>query len=528
VGNGVALVIHQQEMNAMNGPYVLGLDNGTSVDKAALFDMTGGEVGTAARNTPVLEEHPGWSEFDMDTDWRETALAIRDVLAKTNVPASEVRAVGIGGKGVGCCFVDDTVRPLRNGILWNDARAVPLMERWIATGVMDELFDVTGNWLMPGDMGLLLPWLAEHEPEMLRQTKTIMLPTGWVAYKLTGKLHFNRADVYSQLDIVKGDYSDRVLALEGITDYRRIFPELGEPWDVVGEVTPRAAEETGLVAGTPVVLLGWDVVACTMGVGALEEGQANVILGTSGVIEAVLKQPSFQPRQMGLQSIHAVPDRWLQLIAPMHATPHVDWWVEAMAGEDRIRAKAEGRGLFDVLEEEVAKVPVGSGGVIFHPYMAATGERAPFHSPNAKANFFGLGLHSDRYHLLRAIYEGIAFSNKHCLDAYPAKVTDVRLSGGGAKSPVWCQIFADALNMTVSIPSGSELGAKGAAWNAAFAVGLFSSREEAVTHFCRVERVYKPETATAERYAELFELYKDIVPQLYAPWDARAKFLEGS
>ncbi|MGA9112653.1 MAG: FGGY-family carbohydrate kinase [Candidatus Dormiibacterota bacterium] len=509
-----------------NGPYILALDNGTSVDKAALFDMHGTEVATAAHNTPVLEERPGWSEFDMDTDWKETAGAIKEVIAKAGISPGAIRAVGIGGKGVGCCFVDSKVRPLRNAILWNDARAVPLMEKWIANGMMDEMFEITGNWLMPGDMGLLLPWLAEHEPEVLDRTSTILLPTGWIAYQLTGKLHFNRADVYSQLDIRSGTYSGKVLELEGISKYRRIFPELGEPWDVIGEVSPRAAEETGLAPGTPVVLLGWDVVACTMGVGAIEEGQANIILGTSGVIEAVLRQPSFTPKQMGLQSIHAVPERWLQLIAPMHATPHVDWWVDEMGGADRLHAKELGKGLFDLLEEEVAKVPVGSGGLIYHPYIAATGERAPFHDPNAKVNFFGIGLHSDRYHMLRAIYEGIAFSNKHCLDAYVVKVTDVRLSGGGSKSPVWSQIFADAFNMTVSIPSGSELGAKGAAWNAAFAVGLFPSREEAVREFCQVERVYEPSPRAAAQYAELYELYKDIVPRLSEPWAARARFLE--
>lgn len=506
--------------------YVLALDNGTSVDKAALFDMHGNEVATAAHNTPVLEVKPGWSEFDMDTDWRETAGAIRELLSKANVPASAIKAVGIGGKGVGCCFVDEQVRPLRNAILWNDARAVPLMEEWIANGIMDEIFAISGNWLMPGDMGLLLHWLVVNEPEVLDHTSSILLPTGWIGYQLTGQLHFNRADVYSQLDIVSGQYSERVLDLEGITKYRRIFPELGDPWDVIGQVTPVAAEATGLAAGTPVVTLGWDVVACTMGVGAVEEGQANIILGTSGVIEAVLKQPSFTPKRLGLQSIHAVPDRWLQLIAPMNATPHVDWWVDQLGGVDALRAKEEGRGLFDLLEQEVAKVPVGSGGVLFHPYISATGERAPFHDPNAKVNIFGIGLHSDRYHLLRAIYEGIAFSNKHCLDAYAVKVTDVRLSGGGSKSPVWSQIFADVFNMTVSIPSGSELGAKGAAWNAAFAVGLFPSREEAVKSFCQVERVYEPSPKVAAQYAELYELYKAMVPQLSESWAARARFLE--
>jgi len=511
----------------MEKAYVIGIDSGTSVVKACVFDLNGNEIAVTNRKTPVQELHPGWSEFDMDIDWRETALAIKQVIAEAKITAEQVKVVGIGGKGVGCCFVDKACKPLRLGILWNDARTVPLMEKWIADGTMDSIFEISGNWLMPGDVGLLLPWLAKYETEMMDRTYNILLPTTWLAYKLTDELHTNATDIYSLLDARKTEYSDEILKLEGITKYRHILPELCNPWDQVGAVTAKAAEQTGLLKGTPVVRLGWDVVACTAGVGAIHDGQANIILGTSGVIEAVLPKASFQPKRLGLQSIHSVPNKWLQLIAPMTATPHVDWFVDTMGQADKIRAKEEGRSLFDLFDEEVAKVPAGSGGVIFHPYMSPTGERAPFTKTTAKASFFGLGFHSDRYVLLRAIYEGIAFSNKHCLDVYPVKIHDVRLSGGGAKSPVWCQIFADILNSTIRIPSGSELGCKGSAWNAAFAIGLFKTREEAVDSFCRVERVYEPNPVTVAQYAEVYEIYKGLVPNYYDAWDARSKFLAG-
>lgn len=508
------------------GNYIIGIDSGTSVVKAAVFDLDGNEIAVCNRKTPVEEIHPGWSEFDMDIDWRETAIAIKEAITKAGISSREIKAVGIGGKGVGCCFIDKNLKPLRLGILWNDARTVPLMEKWIEDGTMDEIFEISGNWLMPGDMGLLIPWLAKYEPDILENTYTIILPTAWLALKLTGKLQANRADVYSQLDAIKGIYSDRIFELEGIIEYRHIFPELGDPWDIVGEVTKQAAEETGLLEGTPVVRLGWDVVACTCGVGAIHDGQANIILGTSGVVEVVLPKPSFQPKRLGLQSIHAVPGKWCQLIAPMTATPHVDWFVNTMAYEDKVKAREKGCSMFDIFDEEVAKIEPGSGGVIFHPYMSPTGERAPFTKTTAKANFFGLGFHSNRYVLLRAIYEGIAFSNKHCLDVYPVQIADVRLSGGGAKSPVWCQIFADILNTTIRIPSGSELGAKGAAWNAAYAIGLFKTREEAVDAFCKIERVYEPNSEAVKRYADVYEIYKNIIPNLYDAWDARSDFLK--
>jgi sugar (pentulose or hexulose) kinase len=508
------------------GQYIIGIDSGTSVVKASVFDLNGNEIAVSNRKTPVYEHHYGWSEFDMDIDWKETALAIKEVLDKAGIKKEEVLAVGITGKGVGVCFMDKNIRPLRLGILWNDARTVPLMEKWIADGTMDKIFEISANWLMPGDMGLLIPWIAEHEPDVIKNTYQIMLPTAWLAYKMTDVVQANQTDVYSQLDARKGVYSQKIFELEGITQYAHIFPELGKPWDILGGVTKKAAEETGLLEGTPVVRLGWDVIACTAGVGAIHDGQANIILGTSGVIEVVLPEPSFNPKRLGLQSIHSVPDKWCRLIAPMNCTPHVDWFLETMAYEDKVRAKEKGCSVFDILEEEVSKIEPGSHGVIFHPYMSATGERAPFTKTTAKANFFGMDYHSNRYVLLRALYEGIAFSNKHCLDVYPIPITDVRLSGGGSKSPVWCQIFADILNSPIRIPSGTELGAKGAAWNAAFAIGIFKTREEAVDQFCKVTRTYEPNPEAVKRYAELYEIYKMLIPQLYDAWDARANFLK--
>lgn len=509
----------------MKNTYIVGIDSGTSMVKASLFDLQGSEIAVAYRKTPTFEKNLGWSEFDPEVDWRETALAVKELLAKGNVNRDEIQAVGVTGKGIGCCFVDKKFRPVRAGVLWNDARTLPLMEEWTADGRMDEIFNISGNWLIPGDLGLLIPWLAEHEPETMTCTDTIVLPTTRLTWKLTGEHVANRADVYSQLNASTGEYSERIFELEGITHLRRIFPRLTEPWDIAGTVHAEAAAETGLAEGTPVVRLGLDLVACAAGVGAVADGQANVTLGTTGAIELVSSRPSFTPKNMGLQFIHCIPDKWLQLIAPMTITPHLDWYINTMGYADQVRASSEQRSLFSVLDEEVAKVEPGSGGVIFHPYISAAGERAPFTKTNAKANFFGLGLQSDRHTLLRSIYEGIALANKHCLDAFPTDIRDIRLSGGGSKSAVWCQIFADVFNATIRIPSGSELGAKGAAWNAAFALGIFKTRQEAVDSFCRIDRTYEPNPKRAEIYSEVYGIYKQLIPNMFDAWDARASFL---
>ncbi len=508
----------------MEGSYVIGIDSGTSVVKAALLDMDGNELCVAARSTPVEERFFGWSEFNLDTDWKQVAGVIGDLLAKSGVDKSSIKAVGLGGKGVGVCFLDENKRPVRNGILWNDARCAEMTKQWIESGKMAAIFGETGNWLMTGDVGIVLVWLKEHEPEMLAKTKYFCVNTNWMSYNLTGEFNANATDMYSQVDETR-QYSDKCMEIEGILDLKDKFLPLHNPWDIGGYVTKAAAEQTGLAEGTPVASIGWDVVCCSAGVGAVADGSANIILGTAGVI--MLTMPKFAHSPMlGCQTIHCVPGKWQQLIAPLTGTPNVNWFTKNFTYADQVQAEKEGRSIFALFDEAVAAVPPGCNGTLYHPYMNAAGERAPFTNTAARGNFFGLNLHSDRHVMLRAVYEGMAFSTRHCLDAFTYPVSDIRLSGGGSKSPVWCQIFADICNAPISLPSGTEFGAKGVAWNAALAIGYFKTWKEASDTFCKVNRVYEPDAKTAAIYADLYEVYKEVPFALFPAWDKRKAFLE--
>ncbi len=504
--------------------YVVGIDSGTSMVKAALFDLNGNEIEVAARETPVQEPHFGWSEFDMNTDWEAVAGVIKDLIEKSGVSNEEILAVGLGGKGVGVCFLDENNKPVRNGILWNDARCADMTKEWIESGKMEDIFNCTSNWLMTGDVGILLPWMKENEPEILDQTDKFVLNTNWMCYNLTGNFGTNATDFYSQVGPDR-EYNEEVMKIEGIEDLKDKFLPMQNPWEVAGYVTKEAAEQTGLKEGTPVASIGWDVVCCTAGVGAIHPGQANIILGTSGVI--MVSMPEFATSPMlGCQTISSYPGMWEQLIAPLTGTPNTDWFNGNFSYEDTQRAKEEGRSVFELYDEEIAKVNPGSNGVIYHPYMNAAGERAPFTNTNARGNFFGLNMGTDRHTMHRAVYEGMAFANKHCLDAYTYPVTDIRLSGGGTKSEVWCQIFADICNAKISLPGGTEFGAKGVAANAAYAAGLFDSLDDAYDSFCQVERVYEPIPENVKIYEQLYEVYKQIPEALFPAWEARTKFLK--
>lgn len=379
----------------MANEYIIGIDSGTSMVKAALFDMQGNEICVASRSTPVEEPHFGWSEFDMDTDWSEVAHVLSDLMAKSGIDNKEVKAIGLGGKGVGVCFLDKDKRPARKAILWNDARCADMTREWIETGKMEQVFGATANWLMTGDVGILLPWMKEHEPEVLDKTKYFCLNTNWMCYNLTGEFGANATDMYSQVDETR-QYSDKVMEIEGILDLKEKFLPMQNPWELCGHVTKQAAEQTGLAEGTPVASIGWDVVCCSAGVGAVDDGQANIILGTSGVI--MLTMPKFAHSPMlGCQTIHNVPGKWQQLIAPLTGTPNTDWFESNFTFEDKANAEKQGKNLYALFDEEIAKVNPGCNGVVYHPYMNAAGERAPFTNTNARGNFFGLNLHSDRH-----------------------------------------------------------------------------------------------------------------------------------
>lgn len=510
--------------------YVIGIDSGTSVVKTALFDMKGNEVVVHTRSTPVIEERFGWKEFDMDTDWRETALCLKELMEKANekgITKDDILALGVGGKGQGVCFLDESMRPIRTNILWHDARTFDMMVKWMEPGgKMEQIHAINGNWLYSGNMAIVLPWLKYNERETLDKAHTFTALTSWLTYQLTGVHKLLRSDMFTLLDGKTREYSDEVFEIIDMQDYRHLFPEPVDPDKPVGTITASAAEQTGLAEGIPVVNMGWDVVCCQSGVGAIKDGQANVIFGTASVISVVMPFTPTTPERSGVVAPHAIPGKWVQAFAPMTGTVAIDWFVQNFTHADQQRAKNEGRSMYEIFDEEISKVPIGSHGVIFHPYLNMVGERSPFINTAARGNFFGLTTLTSRAMMHRALYEGLVFADRHSLESFAYDITEVRLSGGGSKSPILCQMFADICNMPVSKSAGSEYGAKGVAWNAAWVAGAFATQEEACEAFCGIDVTYMPNPESVQKYQEVYEIYTAFQPKMEEAWDMRMDYLK--
>ncbi len=505
----------------MSEQYLLGIDNGTTVTKAALFDLQGRTVAVgSSKEVKVSHPEPGWAEQNMAELWQATATAIRACLAKATIDPAAIAGISFSGHGGGVWLLDETGQPVREAIIWLDGRAKSYLDQWAADGRADQLYDESGWSLFPG-IGpcVIFPWLMEHEPESLERARVNLSSKDWVKYCLTGELSVDLTMAsIAHMNYQTKDYSTRVMELSGIGRYRSLFPPLVAPWEIAGRVTAEAARQTGLVEGTPVAGGAWDGVSSALGAGSVEVGEAASVIGTAGVHVVVSDKPDLDPERVYSLMYHTVPDRYVKNALSMLAAGNLNWFEREFCLAEQQEAEKQGVSIYDVINQAVAEAPLGAGGVIYLPFLQ--GERAPFVLPEARGVFFGLGDWHKRAHLLRAIYEGVALSMRDNYLAMQkgAPLQTTYLTGGGSASPVWCQILADCTGNMMRVAAGAELGARGAAMNAGVAVGLFADHKAAVQQMVRIEREYKPDVDKKVRYDELYKLYRDLIKAVWPVW----------
>jgi sugar (pentulose or hexulose) kinase len=509
-----------------NGPFLLGVDVGTSVCKSVLFDLAGREVAVARAPAAVQHPVPDASEADMAAVWAAVCRTIRELTRRDDVPAGAIVGVGVTAAVSGVWLLDAHRQPCRNAVLWNDGRAAPILARWETEGRMPEIFAISGNALFPGMTLPALNWLAAHEPATLAQARYVMCGKDWIRFKLTGEICSDESDL-SQMpgDISTRAYSDRLFALCGVSDYTHLFPPLAAPEAVIGRVTQQAAAETGLLPGTPVVTGLADVQASMVGAGATGAGTACSIVGTSALNNVVLDRPSFTPEGIGFQFL--MPGRlWIRSLTNTAGTMSLEWFMQNFCADERRQAEQRGTGVYEILEEEAASVPIGAGGVIFHPYLNTTGVLAPFRNVAARAQFFGLAVDHERRHLLRAVYEGLALAMRELYALLEVDARAVIVTGGGARSRFWCQMFADCTGRRMLVPEGSEFGAKGVAILAGIGTGQYADLAAATQATFRIQRVHEPDAQAYRQYGRVLELYRAIYEDMQEHWWHRWRLLQ--
>ncbi len=389
----------------MAADFILGVDVGTSAIKSAVFDMSGQEHWTASAKSETLMPMPGWAEQDMEVVWQTVKHTIAQVMAQSGLQGRDIVAIGITGQGDGTWLIGHDGQPVRRAIIWLDGRSGDLVARWLSEGLSQRVFAITGTVPNPASQSSQLCWLAAHEPEALARSRAAVHAKDWVFFRMTGHVSSDESDVsHTFFDVRHRTYSEQVLALLGLEAWQSLLPPVYAAYENKAPLQRRVADELGLAPDTPVVAGPFDVAAAALGVGALEAGDACSIIGTAGIHEMVLDRPLTDPPGIGYTMCYAPRDRWLRVLPAMSGTLSVDWYIEHFCQEDLLAAQQHRQDIYSWLEEKMGLIPAGAGGVIYHPFINPSGERAPFVKPTARAQFFGLSIVHTRYHLLRAVY----------------------------------------------------------------------------------------------------------------------------
>lgn len=507
-------------------PLLLGIDVGTSVVKAVVFDRDGNVVSAAHRIPRLTHPEVGWSEADMEELWLDVRAVMAEAIASPAVRPEAVRGLGVSGTCCSSWLLDEDGNPVRNAILWNDGRAAGIVREWTESGLMDELFAVSGNVVFPGYTVAVLRWLKENEPETLKRARHSVFCKDWIRYRLTGEIASEHTDSAAiPYDIREGRFSEDVFTACGVPEALSLLSSPQDPGDIVGHLLPEVASAVGLPSGLPVVAGMMDVAATTLGTGAIRAGQACSIVGTSFLNCFLLDQPGFDPPGVGVQ-MRTTGNIWLRAMVNTAGTINLDWFLDQLCATERADPALAGSGIYRWAEAQAASVPVGANGLLYHPYLSNAGVVSPFFHPAARAQFFGLSVDHTRAHMLRAVYEGVALSMRDCASAIPDEIDEWFMAGGGSRSDFWCQMFADCTGKTILVPEGEEFGARGVAMLAGVATGVYADVPDAAKAVSRVRRSFKPDPALTERYRRLHEVYKGVHTRLREDWWDRFNMLQ--
>jgi sugar (pentulose or hexulose) kinase len=500
--------------------YILTLDKGTTVAKSVLFDAQGEERAVARREASTRHPRPGWHEQDAEAAWETSVELMREVLASSGVASEEVAAIGVTTHMGGLLLLDEAMQPVHANVLWDDSRAAGIVEEWAASGALEEMTAEGGQAVLAGLTVPLLSWFSRHEPQALERAARLCNTKDFIVLRLTGSLGTDESDAgWMPSDVRSRGYSRRVWALAGVEAYAHLFPPIRPSIEVVGGVLPEVARRIGVRAGTPVIAGIGDANASTIGVGVINPGQGVSIVGTSLLNNIITRGAMLEPRGLGFV-IPTVNGYWMRMLPNTGGGSINLQWLVDLAYRDVPDPYA-------VLDQEAAGVGLGAAGVFYHPYISHAGVVAPFYHLGARAQFTGLHMGMGRAEMARAVLEGVAFSIRDCFEACPEPLSEVRLSGGAARSATLCRITADVLGKPVVLTTGEEAAARGVAMVAAAGAGVLPSLDDAVGTFVRVRQTYTPDPARHAAYTERFELFQQIRATMMDVWTARQKFERG-
>ncbi|NLY61942.1 MAG: FGGY-family carbohydrate kinase [Clostridiales bacterium] len=493
--------------------FLLAVDQGTSACKITVFDFDGQIMGSWTGEYETRYPQPGFVEQDPQEWWQVVCQGIKGVLIQNNINPEEIAAIGVDGTSWACIPVDKGGIPLRPAMLWLDRRAQKQADWMKERSGEERLIKVNGNPVDPAYITPKILWIKENEPEIYKKTYKFLQSNSYIVYKFTGEYsqEYSQGYGFHFFNISTGKWE------ENIADELGISLDLMSPiyhcHEVVGTVTPKAAKETGLVSGIPVVAGGLDAACCTLGAGVIHPGQTQEQGGQAGGMSIQVDNPLIHPRL--ILGYHVIPNQWLLQGGTVGGSGTLRWFNEQLGTFEQLQGRERGMSSYEIMSEEAQSINPGSDGLIFLPYMA--GERSPIWDSKARGVFFGLSYDKTRAHMIRSIMEGVAFSLLHNLETAEevgAQVDILNSVGGAANSHVWTQIKADITGKTIHVPFSDHATSLGAAILAGVGSGVYSSFEEAVNKTVHIRRVHQPDEKAHRIYKGYYRLYLDLYERL--------------
>ncbi|MBI5961888.1 MAG: carbohydrate kinase [Chloroflexi bacterium] len=496
--------------------YILTIDVGTSSAKTSLWAEAGRMVANAATNYDLQRAKPLWAEIDGDTWWLAVCKTIRTVLTTGGVDPASIMGIGVDGVGWTLIPVDHAGNPLYPAMIWLDRRAEQETAWLKSLPEANSLVDLNANPLDAAYITPKLIWLKKNHPHIFNSAYKFLEATGFIVSRFTGQFvcDYTQAYGYHFFDIRNEKWDQHAAQVIGVPLEK--MPKLVASAEVVGTVTEKAAQQTGLKPGIPVIAGCLDAIAGALGSGVIKPGQTNEQGGQAGGVGISLDHVLVEPRL--IFSHHLIPGQYL-LQAGTVGGGSLGWFRDQFWRPGESAGDLIGNNPFMVFSQQANESKPGANGLIFLPYMA--GERTPIWSSIARGVFFGLSYSTTRADILRAIMEGCAFAvydNLQIAEEHGVMVEEFLGSGGATQSAVWCQIKADIYGKPFIVAKRADGGEGGHGLGlfalTAHGVGLCKDIGACVSDLLPTRQVFEPSMKNHALYQELFSVYRSVSRKL--------------
>ena len=501
--------------------YLLGIDNGGSDIKCAIFDTEGKEISISSTQVPIDVPSEGFTERDANKVWLANVEVIHNAIVNADIDPKDIVSIGITAYGNGLVFVDENIEPVYPAIVSTDDRAKDYCRKFRQDGTERKIFPYTRQTTWSAQPAVLLPWFKDHDKEVYKKTRWVLSLKDFIRYKLTGNLNGELTEASSTclMNLDTKEYDRFIFETLGIEDSFDKMPKVLNSTDICGYIKEDVATITGLKEGTPVAAGYFDIDANALASGILSDDELCLIAGTWSINEFLTKDATkdFDSRT-NIATLSYVDGLYLMEDSTPTSASNFNWYIQKIIKE--YNPNIENSKIYEECNKLVETKDPKESNVIFVPYLYASATH-----PNAHGAFLNITAKDDNASLIRAIYEGVVFSSVHHVHSLQRPIdtySKAKLSGGITNSEVWSQMMADALQMPIQTLEGSQIGAKGAAIGAGVAEGVFNNLEDGVNCMVKEGKMYYPNLELKDIYKKKYEHYEHALKAL----DSLAEALE--